>query len=758
MDPVLEQLVVDFDVTAGTLKDWPDKYIIMDLTNGAKKHVNLAPQFSGMLVARLLNESTNAAYKLPLFYLIDSIMKHVGGPYPALFGKHFAETYSLIIRDLHSKDIDRLDFLLNTWEERKLLPLDLINKMKYQLNRAKQQTQQPFFQQHPKVNLAPTLNIAPNLHQPIPTTPESADAAFNELVYSEMLLILDQLYNELNVTERLSVEDLSVANPQLFAQIREKAEESAATALIQQQQEEEELQEQQKKLLLEAQKAQLQQLPTEIVGRKRATMQDFEIGNVVRTTTQPQPMGQQRRNVAPRFHQGDNQNTARVTGERYRSSSQDSRESVSKGRSTGQRPGRGGAGRGQNRTQQYSSFNSSGATGAGVIEPPPTLDHFPMESNDDSRFFVNGYISENPVVVDVDHARRLQAKMLAYAAQLTTEAGSVEDVAFGEAAAQVARRLGLYLTDVLVPPPLPQILFGSLPLKPINIVVAPAKIVNRIPTPEFKAELLGRSPDAALQALYGALPHQFHEDGLRFSSLALLQKHTDAFLEKKKLRQKRLESPDISARESREWFCTINQWVSNFNSLSNPSNPTTTDEQGNPVVGDMDVDQQQVGEDEEFIVPADENFTRCPVSREMFECVWDDEEGEMMYRNAVKVFVTEAADPHLFKLSKKMNVGEDEIEESTGEGKEDIKEGSMEISNGGVKEESKEVSVKKEIGYLIVHKLLVMDGWLAAGKATSLSEAINRKDLFLFFMFFMFCFICHGQLLKLLIIFLLVQT
>lgn len=30
-------------------------------------------------VERLVNAKTNSAYKLPLFYLIDSIMKHVGG-------------------------------------------------------------------------------------------------------------------------------------------------------------------------------------------------------------------------------------------------------------------------------------------------------------------------------------------------------------------------------------------------------------------------------------------------------------------------------------------------------------------------------------------------------------------------------------------------------------------------------------------------------------------------------------------------------
>ena len=58
-----------------------------------------------------------------------------------------------------------------------------------------------------------------------------------------------------------------------------------------------------------------------------------------------------------------------------------------------------------------------------------------------------------------------------------------------------------------------------------------------------------------------------------------------------------------------------------------------------------------LGRTEEFVVPADENFTRCPVSKEAFETVWDDEEGAFMYRNAVKVLVTDAADKDLFKLA-----------------------------------------------------------------------------------------------------------
>ena len=100
--------------------------------------------------------------------------------------------------------------------------------------------------------------------------------------------------------------------------------------------------------------------------------------------------------------------------------------------------------------------------------------------------------------------------------------------------------------------------------------------------------------------------------------------------------------------------------------------------------------QQQMQQQEQFIVPADEHFTRCPVSREVFEAFFDEEEGEFMYRNAARLLVTKPADSALFNL--------------------------------GRETENKVPDVR----YLIVHKLLVLDSLLQSGKATSLSEALQR--------------------------------
>lgn len=87
---------------------------------------------------------------MPLFYLVDSIMKRVGGSYVDLFGKHidvvFQRTFNEVkcfpasinnlyilihsLFQLNETDRARLDFLLSTWEERRLWPNAILSKMR----------------------------------------------------------------------------------------------------------------------------------------------------------------------------------------------------------------------------------------------------------------------------------------------------------------------------------------------------------------------------------------------------------------------------------------------------------------------------------------------------------------------------------------------------------------------------------------------------------------------------------------------------
>lgn len=166
---------------------------------------------------------------------------------------------------------------------------------------------------------------------------------------------------------------------------------------------------------------------------------------------------------------------------------------------------------------------------------------------------------------------------------------------------------------------------------------------------------------------------------MRFKTLAELVKHTDACLTKKDIARKQEQ---LNERVCRQWYCTVTQWVTDFSALSSGGNYKNQ----NPLPQGSDPGAPM----EEFVVPADEHFTRCPVSKEVFETVWDEDEGAFMYRNAVKVLVTEAADVSLYRLA-------------------------LPTDQSAVK-------------YLIVHKLLVLDGWLQSGRAETLRGAALRYE------------------------------
>lgn len=124
----------DFKVKFSLMKDYPERQTIKDLTEISKRKVMNANLITNFIISKLIDPATNASFKLPMFYLIDSIMKVVGGPYGLLFSKLLDETYTTAIGNLHLKDCDRMKFLLQTWSERKFLGEVLLNKMLISIN------------------------------------------------------------------------------------------------------------------------------------------------------------------------------------------------------------------------------------------------------------------------------------------------------------------------------------------------------------------------------------------------------------------------------------------------------------------------------------------------------------------------------------------------------------------------------------------------------------------------------------------------
>ncbi len=143
-----------------------------------------------------------------------------------------------------------------------------------------------------------------------------------------------------------------------------------------------------------------------------------------------------------------------------------------------------------------------------------------------------------------------------------------------------------------------------------------------------------------------------------------------------------LRKNKTSSRQSRQWYCTVDQWITEFDSLTTNKHGSITAESQNNAVAL-----------EQFVVPVDEDFPRCPISGEPFVRS-EDEDGEELYRDAVKVLVTPRT-PHIFEKSHPLGHMMDDID---------------------------------SMRYMIVHKTLVMDSWLREGKSTTLEEVFKHPS------------------------------
>lgn len=76
------------------------------------------------------------------------------------------------------------------------------------------------------------------------------------------------------------------------------------------------------------------------------------------------------------------------------------------------------------------------------------------------QFFVNGFVCETPVVIDVDRVATLLQRLTHAASASTSNAGPVAG-SLKRAAEKASRRLEMLLADVNIPPPLPPIILGA---------------------------------------------------------------------------------------------------------------------------------------------------------------------------------------------------------------------------------------------------------------------------------------------------------
>lgn len=544
---------------------------------------------------------------------------------------------------------------------------------------------------------------------------------FKDLIANEMVSVLNSVLAEMRMTNPMTLEELSVMNPALFAQIRGKAEQNTITIM-------------QRRMMQQQQQQPVQAQQNQYVSNSAAS-----VNNVGYPTNNGRYLPPQQQQRAIPQQQQYQQEIA--SSQHYASHSQPQ-----------PRPHYNGGGRqGMNNKRSVAEVY---AQPQAVEQYPPSLASNVPPVNQGNIMatqpveFVNGFMCETPAIISVSRLQTLSQRLN----NCTNDLLAQFSPRIGMMSGRLSQRLQDYVPVLMQPPPLPDILTGSqnankiqisnpnvllsffpslimldgrffsnvnsAPQQPIlqNTVATTSHVKAsaaqgnngmmrfqpppppRMSKPEFKLLDFDRQPELksrALRNLYEGRPHQCFEDGLRFTNLQQLRQHTDGILERKKLMKKK---SDRKEPQNREWFCTLPQWITNFQSKvlgATGADVTSSGQPGGSSSGATVASAVIAEAAEEFVIPADENFTRCPISGEVFQAIWDDEEGEMMYRNAVKVLLPPGSEPNLYHMARPV----DGAGASTG------------------------------IKYMIVHKLFVVDKWLQERKAMPLSDLPTEELL-----------------------------
>jgi hypothetical protein len=502
-------VVRDFSIKLSCLRDFPDRAIIFDLTKHAEDHIQLSNALSNVLLDRLLDPATNLTFKLPTFYLMDSIMKHVGGPYPALFSRRLYDAYLraftevsvstldplpyytwFLFSQLPEKDQSRLDVLLGTWEERELLSKDLLSRMRANIEMIKlHKSRGP-----PRPEFVPEQEVMFTTGKRPPVRDEAfvepfrkqvvfenapigrgglglpqgppALIPFEDVFERELMIIYNEMYVGVEGYEMIPLEQLAVLNPQLFDQMRLLATQNAE--IIYQQ------------MLNQTHQPQLLgNRPSGGRGLLPAVV-DFP------EESAPVAMEPVRVPLAPQLS----------ISERVPSSHQSNPQLVA----------------------------TSGPPRGSKIVSVPGAHTVSSATNNNRPSLISAFVGETPVKLGVNRMLGLCDRMNMYKSEIVGDDTNLALLTRSDrVVVDLANKLQHFLNNVHVPPKLPSILLGLLPLEPskefVNkeAVAHQARIVQtqasrpKIEMPKFRVDELSKPVKRGIQGLYSDQKFQYME-------------------------------------------------------------------------------------------------------------------------------------------------------------------------------------------------------------------------------------------------------
>jgi len=637
--PIDAAIMADFQARFVRLGEHPDKVIIDGLVNFATTHVQQGYHVVQAIISRFMDRRVPASHKLTILYVKDAIMKYVGGLFPHYFSRYVVDVVRRAAEDLTpGREQSKLDFLMQTWLERALMDPAALQGLQDFMAVRKQRA----------AAAAAAAAVLPPAQQ--------QQQSFQPYMRSA---------GQLPPAHAHAYNAHAAAPAPVNALNRE--------ALIKQE--------------------------------MQALLDELLQGMGGATTTLDELAGSNRELYANIRQQGEMQAMAKYPQLAL---------AAVPGLVTPAAP-------------RPPLPPPAAPAPAMVLEPYLSAWGGKHKSGAlESSEVALGYIAENPVTINLAAVADLCDRMDVEEAESTVPTHVLR--AIGGAAGfnlirqQVQQRVKSLLADAQAE--LPAILLGPLPLEPTKQYVAGAEAHSarhrkaseaamrtssmsltrqKLPVPKFDVNALSLNKEYALRGLYMERRYQFQDDGLRFRLQTQLETYLDSSVQRK---QKINTIVAAGVMQSRQWFASVLDWCEEHDSLASDVDRSITAAllactagEGGGKKGSGADKAEKTGNGAEaeedtwvYTVPADEMFVRCPVSKNLFQQRWDDDEGEMLYNNAAKVFVTAGADANIFKMGQPVHA-----------------------EYPGVR-------------YLIVDKTMVLNAWLENGKASCVRDAVERYE------------------------------